>query len=118
MGLDMYLYNGDEQVGYWRKANQIHNWFVENVQGGVDDCGSYPVSRKQTEELLGIVESILDGKEDPQDILPTASGFFFGSTEYGDWYMEDLKDAKKILTNILESGIMKDNWDLHYYASW
>ena len=21
-----------EQVGYWRKANQIHNWFVENVQ--------------------------------------------------------------------------------------
>lgn len=20
------------EVGYWRKANQIHNWFVENVQ--------------------------------------------------------------------------------------
>ena len=27
-----------EQVGYWRKANQIHNWFVENVQDGEDDC--------------------------------------------------------------------------------
>ena len=22
------------EAGYWRKANQIHNWFVENVQDG------------------------------------------------------------------------------------
>jgi len=27
-----------EEVGYWRKANQIHNWFVENVQNGIDEC--------------------------------------------------------------------------------
>jgi len=26
---------------YWRKANQIHNWFVENVKDGVDNCGNY-----------------------------------------------------------------------------
>ena len=30
-----------EEAGYWRKANQIHNWFVQNVQNGNDDCGSY-----------------------------------------------------------------------------
>ena len=22
------------RVGYWRKANAIHNWFVQNVQDG------------------------------------------------------------------------------------
>lgn len=25
------------EVMYWRKSNQIHNWFVKNVQNGVDD---------------------------------------------------------------------------------
>jgi hypothetical protein len=38
-------------VGYWRKANQVHRWFVENVQDGVDDCGRYEVTRDQLEEL-------------------------------------------------------------------
>lgn len=118
MGLDMYLYNGEDTVGYFRKANQIHRWFVENVQSGEDDCGTYPVSRTQAEQLLDIVEAILDGKEEPRDVLPTASGFFFGSTEYGDWYMEDMKDAKRILTEILENEDMKQDWKLQYYASW
>lgn len=26
------------KVGYWRKANAVHKWFVENVQDGVDEC--------------------------------------------------------------------------------
>ena len=25
-------------VAYWRKANAIHSWFVENCQDGVDEC--------------------------------------------------------------------------------
>jgi len=32
-----------EDVGYWRKDNHIHQWFVKNCQGGVDDCGLYEV---------------------------------------------------------------------------
>lgn len=38
-------------VGYWRKANAIHRWFVENVQEGVDNCDSYYVSREQLAAL-------------------------------------------------------------------
>lgn len=34
----------DEQVAYWRKANAIHKWFVDNVQEGNDNCQSYYVS--------------------------------------------------------------------------
>ena len=26
------------EVGYWRKANAIHNWFVQKCQEGVDEC--------------------------------------------------------------------------------
>ena len=55
MGLDMYLdkyvagkaEDEDESFGYWRKANQIHKWFVDNVQGGIDDCRPYPVSQSR-----------------------------------------------------------------------
>jgi hypothetical protein len=27
-----------EDVAYWRKANAIHKWFVDNCQDGVDEC--------------------------------------------------------------------------------
>lgn len=40
------------EVAYWRKANEIHNYFVEYAQHGVDDCGTYDVSKKQLEDLL------------------------------------------------------------------
>ena len=43
-----------EQVGYWRKSNQIHNFFVENVQDGYDDCKYH---RECTQEVL---ENLLD----------------------------------------------------------
>ena len=52
-----------EEVGYWRKANAIHQWFVENVQKGVDDCGTYIVSREKLTELLGKVEHVLEASE-------------------------------------------------------
>ena len=49
-----------EQVGYWRKANEIHNWFVENVQDGEDDCDYHrEVTKEDLEELLDICNKVL-----------------------------------------------------------
>jgi len=39
------------QVGYWRKANQIHKWFVDTVQGGNDDQKNYWVAQEQLMDL-------------------------------------------------------------------
>lgn len=39
-------------VGYWRKANAIHKWFVENVQDGEDNCEEYDVSLEKLRDLL------------------------------------------------------------------
>src|SRR5437764_1408196 len=50
-----------EEVAYWRKANQIHKWFVDNVQGGRDDCREYYVSPEQLKELLDTVNTVLRG---------------------------------------------------------
>lgn len=76
MGLDMFLIKskkmkglsfdkifeeGDfEDVGYWRKANQIHNWFVQNVQGGEDDCEFYEVSQSKLIELRDTCQKVID----------------------------------------------------------
>src|SRR6266705_4914218 len=47
------------EAGYWRKANQIHNWFVSNVQNGTDDCATYYVSQEQLQKLLDTVRKVL-----------------------------------------------------------
>lgn len=46
-------------VGYWRKANAIHQWFVDNCQDGIDDCRSVIVEREQLQTLKSLCETIL-----------------------------------------------------------
>jgi hypothetical protein len=53
------LYRIFQECGYWRKANAIHNWFVQNVQNGVDDCDIYLVTREQLEQLKEACEMVL-----------------------------------------------------------
>ena len=53
-----------EQVGYWRKANHIHKWFVENVQDGIDDCEYHNEVTKETlEELRDVCKKVLNSCE-------------------------------------------------------
>lgn len=105
-----------EEVGYWRKANQIHNWFVQNVQEGNDNCGNYRVSREKLQELLDLCRIVSAGnKEESAKLLPTASGFFFGGTDYDEWYYQDIKDTIKILEEVL-SDTEAD--DFEYTSSW
>lgn len=134
----------EEEAGYWRKANAIHKWFVDNVQEGEDDCKEYYIDEEQMKELLAIINKILksskmvkgkvkngetikDGKWIPimedgefmenyelaQELLPTQSGFFYGSTGYDQWYIDDLKLTKKILEEALKEG-----GEYYYSSSW
>lgn len=105
-----------EQVAYWRKANQIHGWFVENVQGGEDDCGHYYVYSQQLVELLEKCKSVLADHSIAEEILPTSSGFFFGSTEYGDDYFADLLETVEMLEQILSEN--NDDSTFMYHSSW
>lgn len=105
------------EVAYWRKANAIHQWFVDNVQDGEDDCRSYFVDRDQLQTLIDLCESVLANSEQAEDLLPTQSGFFFGSTEYDDWYFHNLENTVKQLKEILENPALK-NADFKYSSSW
>ena len=92
----------DEEVGYWRKANAIHNWFVDHVQEGVDDCKEYYVDFETLEELLGICKQVQENHDLAEELLPTIEGFFFGGTEYDEYYFDDIQRTIDILTKVIE----------------
>jgi hypothetical protein len=99
---------------YWRKSNQIHKWFVDNVQGGEDDCGNYFVSREQLEELKQLILEVLDTKNTSK--LPPQAGFFFGSDQVDQYYWEDLRNTAAELDKVLEE--FPQGWDFEYHSSW
>jgi hypothetical protein len=105
------------EAGYWRKANQIHTWFVEVCQDGVDDCQSTLIHPADLMGLLSTIRTIGKNKSLARDMLPSQSGFFFGSTDYNDWYFDDLKETKRILRKVLRKSTIS-NWDVYYQASW
>lgn len=104
----------EERAGYWRKANAIHKWFVENVQGGADDCGDYYVPREDLQELLDTVRVVKADHSKAPELLPAQSGFFFGSTEYDEWYFRDLDTTETILSECLAN----EDGEYHYHSSW
>lgn len=104
-----------EEVGYWRKANQIHRWFVENVQKGEDDCGNYWVSREKLEHLLDVCKLVKADQNKAEELLPSLGGFFFGGTEYDEWYFNDIDNTIQILEDVLSD---EDADDFEYSSSW
>jgi hypothetical protein len=104
------------EAGYWRKANAIHRWFVTNVQAGRDDCGCYPVSREQLDTLRQTCQRVLADRSLADELLPTGEGFFFGSTDYDDWYFQDCQATVEIIDRVL--ALDTDQWSLEYNSSW
>jgi hypothetical protein len=104
------------QVGYWRKANQVHKYFVDNCAEGKDECQDTYVERKDLEDLLNRCETVVKDHSRAEELLPVQSGFFFGSTEYGEWYYQDLEHTIPLLKKILKDA--PKDWEFEYHASW
>jgi len=104
-------------VAYWRKSNQIHNWFVENVQDGEDDCGEYYVARESLETLLSICREVLADNSKADELLPTQGGFFFGGTDYDEWYFQGVEYTVTRLERILKDPVF-NKMEFYYHASW
>ena len=98
---------------YWRKANAIHGWFVENCQEGEDDCKEYYVEREQLKELRDLCQAVLDGDEDVN--LEPTDGFFFGSTEKDEYYFQDMRETVEGLNKVLS---LPKSYEFYYRSSW
>lgn len=98
---------------YWRKANHIHKWFVDNVQDGCDNCAYYPVSNSDLKKLRDACNLVLSNPKEAEEILPTQSGFFFGSTEYDEYYFYDCERTVLEIDRILN----ETDYDMMMYSS-
>ena len=106
-----------EEVMYWRKFNALHAWFIRECADGNDDCREVDVSREKMNELYTILNEIKNNHSKADELLPTQSGFFFGSTIYDKWYYSDILETIKVLQYELdENGLFVD--DYIYHASW
>lgn len=122
MGLDMYLYRrtkdgGKEEEIYWRKANAIHRYFTHDwEERGFEDDNftEFSVTKQDLVELAELCEEVLDKHEDAPYLLPTQSGFFFGSLEYDDWYFKVIRFTRDEVNRLLNDSTDED--EFFYYA--
>ena len=106
-------------VMYWRKMNAIHEWFVQNKQDGVDECQRTWLSIDDLKELLAVCKKVYDDNSLADELLPTQDGFFFGDTEYSDYYFDCIKETIARLEDVCslpEDEISK--YDFYYQSSW
>ena len=112
---DIYGVDVSVNAAYWRKVNSVHNWFVENVQRGEDDCGEYYVSHDKLRELLATARAAYAAK-DPSELMP-AAGFFFGSYDIDEYYWHGIKDTVKQLERLTELPDF-EQLSFYYQSSW
>jgi hypothetical protein len=133
-----------EEVAYWRKFNALHNWFIQNCADGEDNCRPVYVEKSNFVELLNNLRQVKESLDKSpkkmvsvasgwangektfedvevfedtsvaEELLGTASGCFFGSTDYDKWYYDDV--VKTIA--IIEEVVADETGDYYYEASW
>jgi hypothetical protein len=118
-----------EDIGYWRKANAIHNFLVQECQGGVDECQLSIVRKSHLKDLLKrckkamsvkdiyLNDGILKDGEGIEEYLPTTSGFFFGGTEFNEWFFNDVEETIELVEKILKETDFKTQL-ICYRSSW
>jgi hypothetical protein len=88
------------QIGSVINAVEIHQWFVDNVQGGADNCAIYTVDRGDLRDLRNKCDSIIEASE---------TSCFTAS------YIQQFHDIVSIIDHALN---LPDNWAIEYRAIW
>lgn len=107
------------QIGYFRKFNALHSYIVKTFANGIDNCQDIYLYKEDVEQIKKVLDDVLEAntEEKAKELLPTQSGFFFGGTDYDEYYFEDVKDAADLMQNILDNFDF-ENYQLVYQASW
>lgn len=103
------------QIGYWRKFNALHNYIVKNFADGVDKCQQIYLSTKDLEQILNNLKNTKNNKPKAKELLPTQDGFFFGSTQYDEWYWNDVEYSIRLFEEVLK---LPEGITIYYQASW
>jgi hypothetical protein len=109
-----------EQLGYWRKFNALHHWFVENCGNGVDECQKIDVSHHDLRVLLETLKEVSKAVKDNDQktikmLLPPVDGIFFGNIEIDEYYEKKVNETIVIIEEAINEG---EHEEFYYQASW
>ena len=97
MGLDLFFYKRQySALKTFRKVNFLVKFF-EDKGFEVENLSPIVLKKDLLEELLNRCKQVLDDHSKADELLPTRSGFFFGSTNYDEYYF---KNVEEVLTAI------------------
>lgn len=82
---------------YYRKVNFLYAFFAEALTD--EQC---VVTKHDVETIISHCKEVLADHSLAEKLLPTQSGFFFGSTDYNEWYFKDVEDVLEKFTKYLE----------------
>jgi len=112
MGLDQFVFrapydeNDEEAMPLltFRKENWL-NAAIETLLGEeVENCTPVEISRAQIEELIAKISTVLKDHDQAPVLLPTQRGFFFGGTEYDEWYFKGLHRVRYDFAHLLDGN--------------
>lgn len=86
----------------------------EMVTGQV--CNGYKYEDGKRIPIMEVGKYVKDSRV-AEMLLPSTSGFFFGSTDYDEWYVSDIKNTIDIITKVLETTDFETQM-LYYCSSW
>lgn len=98
-GMVEYIIEGycHENDMYYRKVNFLYAFFAEALED--EQC---VVTKHDVETIISHCKEVLADHSLAEKLLPTQAGFFFGSTDYNEWYFKDVEDVLKKFTEYLE----------------
>lgn len=119
MGLDIYFTKKSaEEIGYFRKVNFLVKFFEDR---GFDTPNQTPLKliREDAEELLSRCDKVLENHSLAETLLPTMKGFFFGSTDYDEYYFDDVQEVRDYVKDTLLPEFDKlDSNEEIYFETW
>lgn len=109
-----YADHGISDIGYFRKVNFLMEFFAYT-----GNCEFKEIRKEELEDLKERCNAVLTAsnrREKAEDLLPTQSGFFYGSTEYDEWYFRDVDEVYKWVLGVLDE--LKDDEVVLMYCWW
>jgi len=95
-----------EYDAYFRKVNFLFKYYED--RGKMYDQYYAFTDADDIDDIIDRCERVLKNHELANELLPTQSGFFFGGTDYDDWYFSDVKDCLKQMKayrKLLKDGV-------------
>lgn len=94
----------EELVSIAKELLKEHHAINSSILSYKEILGVYKDDKKKTKEIQEKIDALwANFAEIAQEKLPTTSGFFFGYTEYKEWYVNDLTEIVNVFEEILDS---------------